>query len=914
MATTHCFSTFSFPTLFEASLYAKRYLEDRETAQAVFLEGLPRVFSRDEMNAFLQTAAQKSGEFDENHLKAHLRLLRRSVMLRLIARDLFHMADLSEVVSTVTDLAEITVNYALDYFTTSLQRLYGKPMSETSQKEQKMLVVGMGKLGGRELNVSSDIDLIFVYPEEGETVNLARPKKTISHFEYFTKLAKKLINALHELTGDGFVFRVDMRLRPNGDSGPLVCNFAMLEHYLFTQGREWERYAWIKGRILNTVRCPDDEADQHDLMQIVQPFVFRKYLDYGAYDSMRDLHHQIMQEVQRKDRFNNIKLGPGGIREIEFIAQVFQLIRGGRERSLRMRPTLTVLDHLSSLNLIAPNVVTTLKEAYVLLRNIEHRLQYYDDQQTQTLPENSVQQEGLAQSLGYENYDVFFTNLNRLRQQVSSYFEQILGAPQNDQTQHPLTALWQDLLDQEVATAQLMTAGYPSAEISGILSSLHSIRQSHRYQQLAVKNRTRFDALVPPFLEVAGRFENATETLQRILTLLENISRRESYLALLLEYPQSLNRLAKLCSASPWAAEYLTRQPILLDELIDTQRLYDLPHWENAREHLKNRLLQLEGDVETQLDTLRHFKHAEQFKLIAQDLAGLLSVEALSDHLSLLADIILEEILQIAWKNLKLKHSNTLNFAIIGYGKLGGKELGYASDLDIIFLYDDEDQSASETYARLAQRLNTWMSNVTSAGVLYETDLRLRPNGSSGLLVSTVQAFKRYQEKEAWTWEHQALTRARFAAGNTRVGEQFEHIRTEILKIPRDLLSLKEEILKMREKMSQSHTNMTALFDLKHDRGGIIDVEFIVQYLVLAYSHQYIELTKNSGNIALLETAGKIGLISSELATNVQDAYRFFRRKQHELRLQGNAKAHLNATEITTQIQAVKNLWQQIFS
>lgn len=907
--------TFSFPALFEASLYAKRFLEDREHAQATFLEGLPRVFSRAEMETFLTEEAQKCGsDFDENKLKMHLRWLRRHVMLRLIARDLFYYADLAEVVATVTDLAEVTVNVALDYFTQSLQKLYGKPIGEVSQKEQKMLVVGMGKLGGRELNVSSDIDLIFIYPEEGETVNLARPKKTISNFEYFTKLAKKLINALHELTGDGFVFRVDMRLRPNGDSGPLVCNFAMLEHYLFTQGREWERYAWIKGRILNTIRTPDDEADQHDLMQIIQPFVFRKYLDYGAYDSMRDLHHQIMQEVQRKDRFNNIKLGPGGIREIEFIAQVFQLIRGGRTLSLRVRPTLEVLTQLAELNLIAPPIVTELKEAYVLLRNIEHRLQYYDDQQTQTLPENPAHQAVLAHNLGYENYDLFLMHLNRFRQQVSSYFEQILGAPQNDQTQHPLTSLWQDLLDQDAATDKLIQLGYPSAEINGILATLKGIRQSHRYQQLANKNRTRFDALVPPFLEVAGRFENAPETLQRILTLLENISRRESYLALLLEYPQSLNRLAKLCSASPWAAEYLTRQPILLDELIDTQRLYELPDWTQARTHLQNQLTQLKGDVESQLDTLRHFKHAAQFKLIAQDLAGLLSVEKLSDHLSFLADIILDEILQIAWQNLKHKHSDRLNFAVIGYGKLGGKELGYASDLDIIFLYDDADQNSSETYARLAQRLNTWLSNVTSAGVLYETDLRLRPNGASGLLVSTVQAFKRYQEKEAWTWEHQALTRARFAAGTLEIGEQFEKIRTEILQMPRDLADLKTEILNMREKMSQSHPNMTDLFDLKHDRGGIIDVEFMVQYLVLAYSHQHIELTHNSGNLALLIVAGKLDLIDLNLATTVADAYRLFRRKQHELRLQGHTKARLNATEITTQIQAVKNLWQQLFS
>lgn len=906
---------FSFPALFEASLYAKRFLDDREQAQATFLEGLPRVFSRVEMETFLAQEAQKAGsDFDENKLKTHLRLLRRQVMLRLIARDLFHYADLAEVVATVTDLAEVTVNVALDYFTQSLQKLYGKPIGETTQKEQKMLVVGMGKLGGRELNVSSDIDLIFIYPEEGETVNLARPKKTISNFEYFTKLAKKLINALHELTGDGFVFRVDMRLRPNGDSGPLVCNFAMLEHYLFTQGREWERYAWIKGRILNTIRTPEDETDQQDLMQIIQPFVFRKYLDYGAYDSMRDLHHQIMQEVQRKDRFNNIKLGPGGIREIEFIAQVFQLIRGGRTLSLRIRPTLEVLTQLAELNLIAAPIVAELKEAYILLRNIEHRLQYYDDQQTQTLPENPAHQAVLARYLGYADYDSFLMHLNRLRQQVSSYFEQILGAPQNDQTQHPLTDLWQDLLDQDTATGKLIELGYPLNETQTILSTLHGIRQSHRYQQLANKNRTRFDALVPPFLEVAGRFENATETLQRILTLLENISRRESYLALLLEYPQSLNRLAKLCSASPWAAEYLTRQPILLDELIDTQRLYELPDWTQARAHLQNQLAQLKGDVESQLDTLRHFKHAAQFKLIAQDLAGLLSVEKLSDHLSFLADIILDEILQIAWLNLKHKHSPELNFAVIGYGKLGGKELGYASDLDIIFLYEDSDQNASETYARLAQRLNTWLSNVTSAGVLYETDLRLRPNGASGLLVSTVQAFKRYQEKEAWTWEHQALTRARFAAGTTKIGAQFEQIRTEILQMPRDLTHLKTEILNMREKMSQSHPNMTDLFDLKHDRGGIIDVEFMVQYLVLAYSHQHIELTQNSGNLALLVIAGKLGLIDLNLATLVADAYRLFRRKQHELRLQGHTKARLNATEITTQIQAVKNLWQQLFS
>jgi len=692
-----------------------------------------------------------------------------------------------------------------------------------------------------------------------------------------------------------------MRLRPYGDAGPLAGSFAMLENYYLTQGREWERYAWIKGR-------PICGSQYQELAAMLRPFVFRKYLDFGAFSSLRELHGQIRREVQRRELDDNIKLGPGGIREIEFITQVFQLIRGGKEPALQTRSTLEAMDLIAQRELMQPQAVAELRAAYFFLRNLEHRLQYLEDAQTQTLTGNDGDRQLMAEAMNFSGWEDFYAALNAHRQKVTRHFEQVFSAPQSQQQSHPLTALWQGHLDDGEAVSQLAELGYKSSEDSW--QRLSRLRQGNRYAQLPETSRTRFDALLPPLIQVAAGFPNPDETLERILKLLENISRRAAYLALLLEYPQTLSQVARLCSTSPWVSDYLTQHPVLLDELLDSRSLHTPPDCSKSRADLRELLDAANGDTERQMDILRHFKQAQVFRLVAQDLAGILPLEKLSDHLSDLADLILGETLRLCWQGLRIKHREVPRFAIIGYGKLGGKELGYASDLDIIYLYDDDAQEAPEIYARLGQRINTWLTSLTSAGMLYDTDLRLRPNGASGLLVSTVEAFEHYQQNQAWIWEHQALTRARYCAGDAEIGASFERIRREVLGRQRDLLALKKEVLEMRQKMLDAHPNPSGQFDLKHDRGGIIDVEFAVQYLVLAHAHAHPELTRNVGNLALLGSAAELGLITPEVAEGTRDAYRHFRQWQHALRLQGAQYARITAEQAGPFVASVRQLWQ----
>ncbi|MDD5242128.1 MAG: bifunctional [glutamate--ammonia ligase]-adenylyl-L-tyrosine phosphorylase/[glutamate--ammonia-ligase] adenylyltransferase [Sulfuricella sp.] len=888
-------------TLIEKALGLSRFARRLTESDPALLERLRETLFTPwdalAMRAFLDGCAIE----DETALKKALRTLRQQVMLRLIVRDLAGLADLREVMATASQLAEVAVGFALTRLDAWLRSQYGTPIGEESGREQDLVVVGMGKLGGGELNVSSDIDLIFAYPEEGET---AGPRKTSNH-EYFSLLGKKLIGALNDNTADGFVFRVDMRLRPYGDSGPLVCSFAMLENYYLTQGREWERYAWIKGKpITGTLYL--------ELADILRPFVFRKYLDFGAFASMRGLHAQIRQEVARRDMSNNIKLGPGGIREIEFIAQVFQLIRGGKETVLQTRSTLTALDLIEQRKLLPAQTITELRDAYFFLRNLEHRLQYLEDAQTQTLPENDADRQIISTAMGHTDWPAFMKALDHHRNKVERHFEQVFAAPQSAQDSHPLAMLWQGTPDDEEAVARLAEQGYRHPAEAWQL--LRRLREGTRYSQLPDESRTRLDALMPPLIEVACNFPNPDKTLERILHLVENISRRGTYLALLQEYPQTLNQVAKLCSASPWVSDYLAQHPILLDELLDTRELYALVDREHLRSELEELLNAAAGDTERQMDIMRHFKQAQTFRLVAQDLAGILPLEILSDRLSELADLILDETIRLAWAGLRTKHRDTPRFAIISYGKLGGKELGYASDLDIIFLYDDEAPEAAEIYARLAQRINTWISSMTPAGILYETDLRLRPNGASGLLVSTVSAFEEYQKKQAWAWEHQALTRARFSAGDPEVGAAFERIRIEVLRQERDPATLREEIIAMRQKMLDAHPNPSGQFDIKHDRGGIIDVEFLVQYLVLRFSCVHPELTRDAGNLALLRIAGELGLIPSDPAQQVRDAYREYRLLQHQIRLQGSPHARIDPEQVAELASAVKRLWQAVFA
>ena len=888
-----------YMTQIDALLPYSRYLHRLFSANPTLRTGLETIWSqKPEKNALQQWLDAE--EITEDSLKPRLRRFKQWAYGWIALRDLAGTAPLGEVTEVLTLIAELAVQKALAVLTASFETRYGVPRNGAGERQQ-LIVIGMGKLGGRELNVSSDIDLIFVYPEDGETDS----DRAISNFEFFTRLGRQLINAIGELTEHGQVFRVDMRLRPNGDSGPLVGSFEMLENYFITQGREWERYAWIKARPMTGDRWEELDA-------IRRPFVFRKYLDFGAINAMRDLHAQIRREVAKKDMANNVKLGPGGIREIEFLAQVFQLIRGGRDSALQIKPTLQVLGLLAERGIIAQDSRQALAAAYDFLRRLEHRLQYLDDAQTHNLPGNPEDQLLVAKALGFDGYPALMAVLDEHRTLVSRHFDEVFSDPNRDG--HTLDNLWKNADSPDQCTASLENLGF--RQVPEVAQRLATLRGTGRYQQMPTGIRERFDALIPRAIEAAAATRHPDETLTRLLDLLETISRRAAYLALLQQYPQALQKVAELAASSARAAQYLQQHPILLDELLDTRLLEASHDWPAFRAQLHQRLEEAEPDAERQMDLLREAHHAQIFRLLTQDISGLLPLEKLSDHLSELADIMVDLALEFAWKKVLTRHRDTPKFAVISYGKLGGKELGYSSDLDMVFLYEDDDPDAEKHYSRLSTRLNTWLSAQTPAGQLFETDLRLRPNGESGLVVVTLAGFRQYQLENAWVWEHQALTRARFSAGDRAIGDKFEQIRIEILRQKRDMAKLKEEVLSMRPRMIDNHGTMgderETRFVLKQDPGGLIDVEFIVQYLVLGHAHGHPELCGNLGNIALLRIAAGLELIPADQAEAVRDAYREYRRLQHALRL-NNQKSVVAKDSVQPQIDTVRRLWRVVF-
>ncbi|MDD4930015.1 MAG: bifunctional [glutamate--ammonia ligase]-adenylyl-L-tyrosine phosphorylase/[glutamate--ammonia-ligase] adenylyltransferase [Gallionella sp.] len=880
----------------EADPVMLQWLEENYTARCDRVE-IDRLLQQHFIQAFPETAKEGGGALcDEALLSRAVRSLRKQVMVKLILRDLNGLGDLNEVMQAMTALAEIVVQRAQACLMSVMRAQFGSPIGEDSNTEQALLIIGMGKLGGGELNVSSDIDLIFVYAEDGQT-NGAR---ALGNHEFFTRLGRRLINIINEATRDGYVFRVDMRLRPYGDSGSLVMSFAALEEYLVAQGREWERYAWIKARVI----APENSPDIAELNRLYQPFVYRKYLDFGAIDSMRKLHAQIRQEVLRRDRQDNIKLGPGGIREIEFTAQVFQLIRGGQNERLRILPTQQVLKLLGKIGHLAENVVADLDAAYIFLRNLEHRLQYLDDQQTQELPEKDEDRQIIAEAMDYADYAALCEVLDGHRARVSAQFDQIFGEPAQVQS-----SLWREDIAVDELVQGLEKLGYRTALESA--QRLLQLRGSARYRQLSEHGRQRMDRLIPQFIVLSGQYSDPGVTLSRLLTLVDAISRRSAYMAFLAEYPQALARLTRLLSASSWAAAYLSRHPALFDELLDAREMYQPPLWPEIDSDLQARLAGCGSDVEPQLEVLHHVQQEQVFYLLAMDLQGLLPLEQLSDHLSDLADLMLRHVLSLCWSTARKRHCDQARFAIISYGKLGGREMGYVSDLDVIFLYDDDHPDAQENYARLAKSINAMLGSYTATGRLYETDLRLRPNGASGLLVSSIDAFAEYQQSQAWVWEHQALSRARFSAGDSAVGSSFERIRQQVLSMPRDIGRLRDEIVAMRQKMHDGHPNHSELFDIKHDSGGMVDIEFMVQYLVLAHAHQYPEFTANVGNLALLKMAAGLGLIDADLAEQTRVLYRTLRQTQHRMRLNDASSCRVAQEQIDT--RACRELWEALF-
>jgi glutamate-ammonia-ligase adenylyltransferase len=916
------------------STYARRWLNARpEWLEWLRIQGQKKVDIQGIKSLLIDSGVNSQGdESDEALWMANLRLARQRLMLWVAFRDLNGMADLQEVTHALSHFAELAVSASIAFIRADLKNRFGLPWSNATQSEMPLMVVGMGKLGGLELNLSSDIDLIFLYEHEGETTG---GPKSLSHHEWFTRMGKRLIKLLAEHDANGFVFRVDMRLRPNGDSGPLACSLDMLEEYLLVQGREWERYAWIKGRLIaplpgshDFVRC------QKELDQLIRPFVYRRHLDYGVIASIRDLHAQIQAEAEKRSsghqgRSRDIKLGRGGIREIEFLAQMFQLMRGGTDPRFRVRPSLEVLDLIKQCDILPAEEVDALQAAYIFLRRLEHRIQVWDDQQTHYLPDDVQVRSRLAISMQGQNtqVDAFMAELDRHQNKVAQLFEKAFLL--DDDSRLEIVPLAQDWTPDQ--------AFFPDSYLRW-----QSWMGSPKQKLLPEKSRLIFDNLMckaAESLQIEGSISaHADKTLQRFFDLLEAIARRSAYLSILAEYPKALANVLALLKASQWGAQYLTRHPHLLDHLLNSQTeraLIEDPekYWTEVRANLNMRLddVMTEGDgPEQAMDILRVTHHNETFVTLLTDLGigvqQALSVERVSDHLSTLADLILQTTFERVWPSVAKKFDLPLAanppFAVIAYGKLGGKELGYASDLDIIFLYqaEESDYTAQEIYALLAKRMINWLTAFTSTGSLFEIDTRLRPNGSAGFLVTNAEAFKKYQLREgdnaAWVWEHQALTRARFSAGSPGVGIFFDSVRFEVLSQKRNIDQLRTEILEMRRKVHAGHPNGNVEFDLKHDAGGMVDIEFIVQFLVLAYAHQHTQLIGNLGNIALLRIAGDVGLVPQSLAQSVGDAYRLLRAHQHRLRLDGAEKTRINLEaelELIASRDAVQALWLEIF-
>ena len=883
---------------YACSPFIKRLFEADKNLAQNSLQHISHPFSRQEMESYLDDRQIK----DEISLNKSLRKLRQQVIANIILRDLNKLCHLDEVLSSVTMLAEITLTHAHQFHFNSLKAIHGSPIGLNSE-EQQLSIVGMGKLGGSELNVSSDIDLIFTYPEEGDSEG----NESISNQSFFIKLGKKIISSIHDITEDGFVFRVDMQLRPFGSEGQIACSYQMLEDYYQKYGREWERYAWVKGRVV--------VGPQIELNKIIDPFVYRKYLDYGALNSMRDLKAQIQNDVNKRGIQENIKLGRGGIRKIEFIAQVYQLIRGGQDKALRLKSLLPTLNILKDKNLLSTEGVKALTEAYRFLRNLEHRLQYMEDMQTQELPKSDENKSRVARSMQYENWDLFYRDLESHRENVELYFDEVFKETIKDEDSPQLNltkALWNSTLRLEDANTQLEILGFKLA--SETYQVIEGLKHSSRYLHLPEASRQRFDLLMPLIINEVSLTSDSHSTLIRMISVIESICRRASYLAMLTENPSALKILIKLSEASPWLTQYLIQHPILIDELLDINHIYTKPDFLALKEKLQKDLLDAKGDIEQQMNIMRNIKHATVFKLAALEVIGDVSVENLSDYLTELANLLIEETLILVWGHMYPDQNDPPKFAVIAYGKFGGKEMSYTSDLDIVFIYDDNRDGMTEKYARFAQRINSWLNTYTSSGVLYEIDLALRPDGASGLLVSSIDAFKDYQSKRAWTWEHQAITRARFCAGDIGVGNQFEKIRLDILETQRDLNKLKKEVVDMREKMLEKHKVDHEDFDLKQDRGGIIDIEFIVQYFVLAFSSSNKEITHNIGNIGLLNLFSEKDLMDSLIAKKLISAYRIYRELQHQLGLEAKLDGKVKHSDVANHPAEVVSIWKSVLN
>ncbi len=860
---------------------------------------------------------------DEASLHRVLRLFRRDQMVRIIWRDIAGIAPLPETLEDLSALADACVNQTLTLLYRWAVEKHGVPR-DADGVQQQMLVLGLGKLGARELNLSSDIDLIFAYPNRGEVEG----GRYLSNEQFFTRLGQQLIKAIGAQTADGFVFRVDTRLRPFGDSGPLVMSFDALEEYYFSQAREWERYAMIKARLV----AGDGEA----LMDMLRPFVYRRYLDYGAIESIRDMKRMIRGEMHKRGMDANIKLGRGGIREIEFIGQAFQLVRGGRDPDLQIRPIMQVLDRLREKELLPDYVVQELKTAYEFLRLVENRLQAWQDHQTHLLPEEPLERLRLARSMGFDDWESFSTVLDQHRQRVQGHFEKVFSTPhaeqeQNDeQEENLLQSLWRQRLDGEQAIDLLAKSGF-EADASDALKMLDGFRQSHACRGQGQRGQQRLDQLMPVLLQAVAATEEPVTVLERLLQLLEAIARRTAYLALLVENPMVLSQLVRLESISPWIASRIARHPILLDDMLDPRQLYS-PLKRNDLEAELDTLLSAvdEDDTEEQMERLRLFLQSNKLRVAAADITEVIPLMVVSDYLTEIAETIVARVLEQVWAYMVSRHGRPTSlagpedkgFVVIAYGKMGGIELGYGSDLDMVFIHTNSDYNAMTDgerqigadlfFARLGQRMIHMLTARTHSGQLYEVDMRLRPSGESGMLVSSLKAFEEYQHNQAWTWEHQALLRARPIAGDQVVAAKFEEIRRAVLSQERDPDKLRSEVVDMREKMRSSlDKSNQQLFDLKQGLGGIADIEFMVQYAVLRWANSHPDLLDWTDNIRLLEGLARHEIFAKDDVEALADAYRAFRSASHRLALQ-EKPALVSRQELTQEREQVKGFWDSV--
>jgi glutamate-ammonia-ligase adenylyltransferase len=872
-------------------------------------------------------AATQPGALDDPTFMSALRNFRRRHLARIAWRDLAGYAPIDTILLELSALADACIRTAARHATITLARRHGRPVGSAG-KDLPLLVLGMGKLGGGELNFSSDIDLILLFPEHGETGG-TRP---LEHEEFFTRVGKRVAQLLGTPTDDGFVYRVDLRLRPFGDSGPVAVSFDAMEDYLQQHGRDWERYAYVKARPVF-----GEEGFDELYRNVLRPFVYRRYLDFGVFESLRAMKELIAREVERRELQQNVKLGPGGIREIEFIVQAFQLLRGGGNPKLQTRRLLVALPQLAGQKLLSATAVAELQDAYRYLRRVENRLQEWNDEQTHELPTDAHARARLALAMGLPDWDALASELQVHRDRVSAHFRRAVFAPAQSADDEATEQALEHVLDPEldaVRRREVLTGLNAPQHVDAILAQLQNLSDSTYYRRLDATGRRRLQVLLPRLLRAIVRLPNADTTLARVLNVIERIGGRTVYLALLNENPKARARLLELCADSRFLADQIAAFPLLLDELLDDRLFESTPTRAELEEELHTRMAASNADdPEDQVDVLRQFQRAAMFRIAVPDLTGRLPLMKVSDRLTDLAELIVQEALDLAWQQISARHGAPLchsgdgqarqaGLIVVAYGKFGGIELGYGSDLDLVFLHDSSGEVQRTAgplvvengvfFLRLVQRLVHLLTVHSAAGRLYEVDTRLRPSGKGGLLVQSIEGFVDYQRSEAWTWEHQALLRSRAVAGDRALRQRYEALRVDLLRSAVRRESLRDDVRSMRERMrAELSKSKPGEFDLKQDAGGITDIEFLAQYWALLWADRHAELVTYSDNIRQLESCASICLVPQATVDVLTQAYRAYRQRLHHLSLEGESNI-APAAEFAPTRSAVSAVWRGV--